>query len=179
MLPYHVHTLSTCPTETSLSCGLCRALQGRSGPFTWGNPNGGLAQKAPIGPKKALSGEFLLPPTAVRFRRIGSDQPQKGPGTLRKGSNQARKGPDFPKKDFCPIFSAILGLKPPFVSPRLALLNLDLLQDGHGSIWFCYGSCVGRFERFWFSVPTVPLWKGLFYFNSVFITKRDGSGFGS
>ena len=49
-----------------------------------GNPKGGLAKgglarKAPIGPKKALSGEFLLPPAAVRCGGIGPDQPRKGP----------------------------------------------------------------------------------------------------
>ena len=74
----------------------------------WGNPNGGLAngglaQKAPIGPKKALSGEFLLLPAAVRCGGIGPNQPQKGPGSPRKGSNQARKGPIFPE-GFLPDF---------------------------------------------------------------------------
>ena len=35
-----------------------------------------VAQKAPIGPKKALSGEFLVPPAAVRCGGIGPDQPR-------------------------------------------------------------------------------------------------------
>ena len=50
----------------------------------WGNPNGGLAngglaQKAPIGPKKALSGEFLLPPSSCEVRRNRSQSAPKRP----------------------------------------------------------------------------------------------------
>ena len=50
----------------------------------WGNPNGGLAngglaQKAPIGPKKALSGEFLLPPRSCEVRRNRSQSAPKRP----------------------------------------------------------------------------------------------------
>ena len=49
-----------------------------------GNPNGGLtngglAQKAPIGPKKALSGEFLLPPLGCEVRRNRSQSAPKRP----------------------------------------------------------------------------------------------------
>ena len=43
---------------------------------TGGLANGGLAQKAPIGPKKALSGEFLLPPRGCQVRRNRSRSAQ-------------------------------------------------------------------------------------------------------
>ena len=41
--------------------------------------NGGLAQKAPIGPKKALSGEFLLPPRSCEVQRNRSRSAPKRP----------------------------------------------------------------------------------------------------
>ena len=49
-----------------------------------GNPkgglaNGGLAQKAPIRPKKALSGEFLLPPRGCEVQRNRSRSAPKRP----------------------------------------------------------------------------------------------------
>ena len=60
-----------------------------------GNPNGGLARKAPIGPIRALSGQFLLFPVAVRCGGIGTDRPRKGTDRPWKGPNQPRKGPIF------------------------------------------------------------------------------------
>ena len=45
------------------------------------------------------------------------------------------------------------------------------------SVRFGYCSCVGRFGRFRFSVPMVPLEKFFFCFNTV-LTERDGSGSG-
>ena len=50
----------------------------------WGNPNGGLAngglaQKAPIGPKKALSGAFSLPPRGCEVWRNWSQSAPKRP----------------------------------------------------------------------------------------------------
>ena len=48
--------------------------------------NGGLARKAPIGPKRALSGQFLLSLVAVMCGGIGPNWPRKGPTrTLEKG----------------------------------------------------------------------------------------------
>ena len=69
-----------------------------------GNPNGGLAngglaRKAPIGPKRALSGQFLLFPRG----------PEKAPIWPEKAR--------LSRKELPPIFSENLGLKPPFVSP--------------------------------------------------------------
>ena len=39
----------------------------------------GFGPKAPIGPKKALSGELLLLPRGCEVGGIGPDQPDKGP----------------------------------------------------------------------------------------------------
>ena len=39
------------------------------GPESLGNPNGGLARKGPIGPKRALSGQFLLFPRGCGVQR--------------------------------------------------------------------------------------------------------------
>ena len=44
-------------------------------------------------------------------------------------------------------------------------------QDGAGSVRFGYGSWMGRFERFRFSVLTVPFWKG-FSSVSVLFTRK-------
>ena len=48
------------------------------------------------------------------------------------------------------------------------------LQSGPSSVWFGYGSCMGRFARFRFSVPAVPLslWKGSFL--SQYCFSRNG-----
>ena len=40
---------------------------------------------------------------------------------------------------------------------------------------FGYGSCMGQFEQFRFSVPPVPLWKRVFCFRRV-LTDREASG---
>ena len=52
------------------------------------------------------------------------------------------------------------------------------IQGGPGSVWFGYGSCTGRFERFRLSVPTVPLWKGFCACFSAVLTEGDGSNSG-
>ena len=39
----------------------------------------------------------------------------------------------FSRKDFCPIFSENLGLKPPFVSPRLDFPNLKDQESAKGA----------------------------------------------
>ena len=44
------------------------------------------------------------------------------------------------------------------------------------TVRFGYGSCMGRFQPFRFSVPTVPLWKA-FFCSSTVLTKGGGSGF--
>ena len=44
-----------------------------------GLANGGLAQKAPMGPKRPLSGEFLLPPRGCEVRRNRSRSAPKRP----------------------------------------------------------------------------------------------------
>ena len=74
-----------------------------------------MARKAPIGPKRALSGQFPLFP--------------RGGGVRRNWSRSAPKRPICPEKarfrreDFPPIFSENLGLKPPLVSPPLDFPN--------------------------------------------------------
>ena len=47
------------------------------------------------------------------------------------------------------------------VQEHLLMRTSDRLeQGGHGSVRFGYGSCMERFERFRFSVLTVPLGRG-------------------
>ena len=92
--------------------------------LTQGNPNGGLAngglaRKAPIGPKRALSGQFLLFPRGCGCGGIGPEKAPIGPEKAPICPEKAR----FPRKDFPLIFSENLGLKPPFVSPRLDFPN--------------------------------------------------------
>ena len=88
--------------------------------FDQGNPNGGLARKAPIGPKRALSGQFLILPVDVRCGGIGPDHPPKK--ALINGPQSApKRPPDF--------LSENLGLKSPFVSPHLDFPNLK--TQGH------------------------------------------------
>ena len=67
------------------------------------------------GPKRAVSGQFLLFPVAV----WGAEElvPMIGPEKAPIGPEKAR----FASKDFPLPFSENLGLKPPFVGPRLVL----------------------------------------------------------
>ena len=88
-----------------------------------GVANGGLAQKAPVGPKKALSGEFLL--------LISPEKAPIGPEKAPIKPEKAR----FSRKDFCPIFSEHLGLKPPFVSPRLDFPKFLSFSNGSPRIF--------------------------------------------
>ena len=79
-----------------------------------GLPKGGLARKAPVGPKRALSGQFLLFPRGCDVRRNWS-----------QSAKEAWKDPNqrFSRKDFAPILRKF-GLKPPFVSPLFRLSKL-------------------------------------------------------
>ena len=84
-----------------------------------GNPKGGLAKgglarKAPIGPKRALSGKFLLFPRACGVRRNWSRSAPKRPRQALKRLQSAPKRPDFPGR-ISPRFS----LKTWGLSPRL------------------------------------------------------------
>ena len=80
-----------------------------------GNPNGGLAngglaQKAPVGPKRALSGQFLLSLRLWGVEElvpIGPEQAPTGPVKAPISPEKAR----FSRTDFPPIFSENLGLK--------------------------------------------------------------------
>ena len=57
-------------------------------------------------------------------------------------------------------------------------LTRYLVQGGPGSVRFGYGLGMERFERFRFSVPAVPLRRGLFWCFSVQFHREDGSGSG-
>ena len=93
------------------------AKRQKQGQLTLGNPNGGLAngglaRKAPAnwakkGPFEAVSALPLVP--------IGPEKAPTGPEKAPICPKKAR----FSRKDFPLIFSENLGLKPPFVSPRL------------------------------------------------------------
>ena len=82
-----------------------------------GNPKGGLAKgglarKAPIGPKRALSGQFLLFPRGCGVRRNWSRSAPKRPRQALKRLQSAPKRPDFPGR-ISPRFSLkIWGLSP-------------------------------------------------------------------
>ena len=65
-----------------------------------GLANKGLAQKAPIGPKKALSGEFLLPPCGCEVQRNQSQSAPKRPRRALKRLQSGPKRPDFPGRIF-------------------------------------------------------------------------------
>ena len=99
--------------------------QNLSGKSKRGLTNGGLAAKperGESGQKGPFRGNFCASPVAVGCRGIGPDRPRKGPDRPWSGANSPRKGPIFQEvafKDFRPIFSENLGLKPPFVSPCL------------------------------------------------------------
>ena len=51
--------------------------------------------------------------------------------------------------------------------------RLRMEQGGPGSVQFGYGSGMGRFERFRFSVPRVLLWKRFFLLQYCFKRKRQ------
>ena len=87
-----------------------------------GNPKGGLAKgglarKAPIGPKRALSGQFLLFPRGCGVRRNWSRSAPKRPRSALKWPQFAPKRPDFPGR-ISPRFSLkIWGLSPRLWAP--------------------------------------------------------------
>ena len=82
-----------------------------------GNPNGGLAKgglarKGPIGPKRALSGQFLLFPRGCGVQRNWSRSAPKRPRPALKWRQFGPKRPDFPGR-ISPRFSLkIWGLSP-------------------------------------------------------------------
>ena len=91
-------------------------LQNR-GNLNRGLANGGLAFS---GQKEGpFRGNLCSSPVAVGFGGIGPNQPAIGPEKAPIRPEKAR----FSREDFCPIFSETLGLKPPFVSPRLDFPN--------------------------------------------------------
>ena len=78
---------------------------------------------APMGPKRALTGQPLLFPRAVRCGGIGPDWPRK----TRTGREKAPISPEkarFSKADK-------LQLKPPFVSPRYIF---QMFENGEGGL---------------------------------------------
>ena len=84
-----------------------------------GNPKaglakGGLARKAPIGAKKGPFGTIsALPPWVWGTEELVPIGPEKAPTGPEKAPISPEKA-RFPRKDFPPIFSENLGLKPPF-----------------------------------------------------------------
>ena len=109
--------------ETGEQCGEHVSSLCRFSSFYLGNPNGGLAKgglarKGPIGPKRALSGQFLLPPWLWGAEELVPIGPEKAPTSPEMAGVCPEKA-RFSRKDFPPIFSENLGLKPPFVSPPL------------------------------------------------------------
>ena len=102
-----------------------------------GNPkgglaNGGLARKAPIGPKRALSGAISpLPPWRWGAEESVPIGPEKAPDRPAKKDPISPEKARFPREDFPPIFSENLGLKPPFCEPPFRFSQKILVQ-----IWF-------------------------------------------
>ena len=88
-----------------------------------GNPNGGLANgglaQGANWAKKGLFGAISALPSwlsgAEEWVPIGPEKAPVGPEKAPTCPENAR----FARKDFPPIFAENLGLKPPFVSPRL------------------------------------------------------------
>ena len=83
----------------------------------WVNPkgglaNGGLAQEAPIGPKKGLSGELLAPPRGCEVRRNRSQSAPKRPRWALKRLQSGPKRPDFPGRIFARFSLKVWGLSP-------------------------------------------------------------------
>ena len=113
----------------------------------WGNlnedlANRGLARKAPIGPKRALSGEFLLFPCGCEARKklvsIGPKNAQIGPAKAPISRGKAR----FSRAADPPRFSLrIWGL-----SPRLRALIYHWGQNYQ----------IKRLDCFEFMSPTTP-----------------------
>ena len=78
---------------------------------------GGLARKGPIGPKRALSGQFLLFPRGCGVQRNWSRSAPKRPRPALKWRQFAPKRPDFPGR-ISPRFSLkIWGLSPRLWAP--------------------------------------------------------------
>ena len=78
-----------------------------------------------MGQKGPFRGKFCSSLVAAGCGGIGPDRPRKGPGPEKAPicPEKAR----FSRKDLPPIFSENLGLKPPFVSPRLDFPNSRVL----------------------------------------------------
>ena len=105
-----------------------------------GKSNGGLS-KGGLGPKGAnwaKKGPFgaisALPPWlwgAEELVPIGPEKAPIGPEKVPICPEKAR----FRRKDFPPIFSENLGLKPPFVSPPLDFPKKNFVQKNFGLIF--------------------------------------------
>ena len=93
-----------------------------------GNPNGGLAKGglARKGTMRAKKGPFgaisALPPWLRGAEELVPIGPEKAPTSPEMAPICPEKA-RFSGKDFPPIFSENLGLKPPFVSPPLDFPN--------------------------------------------------------
>ena len=88
-----------------------------------GLSKGGLGPKGANWAKKGPFGAIsALPPWVWGAEELGPIGPEKAPTGPEKVPISPEKA-RFPWKDFPPIFSENLGLKPPFVSPRLDFPN--------------------------------------------------------
>ena len=112
----------------------------RQGKTNLGNPNGGLS-KGGLSPKGAnrakkgpLRGNFCSSPVgcwgAEELVPIG---PEKAPTS----PEMAPIHPEKARKDFPPIFSENLGLKPPFASPPLDFLKRNAALQFEGAMENC------------------------------------------
>ena len=93
--------------------------QHQSGKSKGGLSKGGLGPKGANWAKKGPFGAIsALPPWVWGAEELVPISPEKAPTGPEKAPISPEKA-RFPRKDFPPIFSENLGLKPPFVSPRL------------------------------------------------------------
>ena len=96
----------------------CRSA-GRSGKSKRGLSKGGLSPKGANRAKKGPFGAIsALPPWLWGAEELVPIGPEKAPTSPEMAPICPEKA-RFSGKDFPPIFSENLGLKPPFVSPRL------------------------------------------------------------
>ena len=99
------------------------------------------ANRAKTGPFGAIS---ALPPWLWGAEELVPISPEKAP-TSREMSPICPEKARFSRKDFPPIFSENLGLKPPFVSPRLDFPNMNFLTKAL--------RCFQMFEGLYFVGP--------------------------
>ena len=100
-----------------------------SGKSKGGLSKGGLGPKGANWAKKGPFGAIsALPPWVWGAEELVPISPEKAPTGPEKAPISPEKA-RFPRKDFPPIFSENLGLKPPFVSPRLDFPNFPRIFD--------------------------------------------------